>query len=626
MVKRSFRPSFLLFLLLLFVAIHCATYSKKTYSKYEQENLVRLNAVNHEGLSELTKQFLKSNDLYESYSEYPRLVIYDLDNRLTATKSRNLAYYLAELCYHSGTSLDPEDPMFSRMFASALVYSYTYLFDSNAEPSEPDPFAMEFRFALDTYNRSLAQLVRFAKRNRKLARVTDLNVHLVRGTLTMTDVKVETAWTPKSFLQVEVAWDYKVSGFSNHIRREGIGAPLILVRKYPELEPAERRKYEFVGGVGQAYPGTAFLSLEESYLENRSLELKATIHLYDPVYRNRIEFSGLDLPMESDTTTPLAYMLSAAQKKDGFLSAFDGEAGREKRGLYFVYPYRHDKIPVVFVHGLASSPFVWFPMINELLADPEINGKYQFWVYWYPTSNPIPVSGAEFRETLYDLRKVYDPKSEHAAFDKMVLVGHSMGGILAKLMVIRSRKEEWLRELKVVPAVWTAAPTDLKKQVARLFDYDPVHFVRRVIFIATPHRGSSLAEGFLGTVARLLFVLPKGVADNLGKAVRFLTMDKNQDDFVSEKYGVDSLSPQSVFMKVTAEKIPAVKFHSIIGNSRLRDLDWINDSVVSYDSSHLDGAESELLVPSEHSVQSHIPTFLEVKRILKEYGGPESKN
>ncbi|EQA46985.1 alpha/beta hydrolase family protein [Leptospira broomii serovar Hurstbridge str. 5399] len=614
----SFNSYLKLTLCLGFLLTDCATYTTKNYSKYEHENLVRLNAVNYEGLSELTVRFLKSNDLFESYREYPRVVIYDLDNRLIATKSRNLSYYLAELCYHSGSSLDPEDPMFARMFASALVYSYTYLFDSHGIP-EPDPYSLEFRFALETYNRSLEQLVRFAKRNRKLANMTDLNLPLIRGTLTMVNVKVETTWTPKSFLQVEVASDYKVTGFSNHISKYGIGAPLILVRKHPELEPAERRKYEFIAGVGQAYPGTAFLSLEESYLENRNLDLRATIHLYDPVYRDRIKFSGLDLPMESDTTTPLAYMLTIAQKNDSLWAAFDGETGRERRGLYFVYPYRSDKIPVVFVHGLASSPFIWFSMINELLSDPQIKEKYQFWVYWYPTGSPISLSGAEFRETLYDLRKVYDPKKEHKSFDRMVLVGHSMGGILSKMMVTRSRKEDWMLAAKVDSSKFVSLPDDLKKEMIRVFDYDPVPFVKRAIFIATPHKGSTLAEGFLGTVARLLFVLPKGVASNMGKVFRFLTLEKTQDSFVPETYGVDSLSPQSIFIKVTGNVKPQVKFHSIIGNSRLRDLDWINDSVVSYDSSHIDGAESELLVPSEHSVQNHIPTFLEVKRILIEH-------
>ncbi|TGL64336.1 alpha/beta hydrolase [Leptospira sarikeiensis] len=602
----------------------CGTYSTFSYSKYEQIRASRSNAISSENLSLITTRFLKSNDLYEKYKEAPRVVIYDLDNRLIALKTRDLAYYLAELCFHTGSTLDLEDPMFARMFASSLVYSYTYLFDKKATPAA-DPFSMEFRFALETYNHSLAQLVRFAKKNRKLANLTDLSLPLMRGALQMTKAEVETAWTPKNFLEVEVAYDYKNEGFSNQITKYGIGTPLILIRKHPEKEPIERRKYEFVAGVGQAYPGTALLTLEESYLENRNLTLKAVIHLYDPVHRDRIQFSGLDLPMESDTTTPLAYMLSGAEKRDGFTATFDGEVGLERKGLYLIYPYKKGKIPVVFVHGLASSPFIWFPMINELLSDPKIKDTYQFWVYWYPTGSPITLSAADFRGTLKDLRKTYDPKDEDSSFDKMLLVGHSMGGLISKLMVTRSKKEDWMKVANVPIDQYNSLASDTKEEVKRVFDFTPLHFVKRVVFIATPHRGSSLAEGILGSIARVLFVLPKSVIHNIGKAYNFLTLDSKEESIVPETYGVDGLSPNSLFIKVTGDLKPEVKFHSIIGNSKFRDLDWINDSVVSYDSSHLDGAESELLIDSDHSVQDHMPTILEIKRILLEHSGASRK-
>ncbi|WP_210410072.1 esterase/lipase family protein [Leptospira langatensis] len=598
--------------------LQCGTYSTFTYSQYDQVRATRLNAVSSKGLSLITTSFLRSNDLYDKYVEMPRVVIYDLDNRLVAEKSRDLSYYLAELCYHTGSTLDMDDPMFARMYASSLVYSYTYLFDKKAIPG-PDPFSMQFRFALETYNRSLAQLVRFAKKNRKLANLTDLSLPLMRGALTMTGAEVETTWTPKNFLEVEVAYDYKIEGFSNQINKFGIGTPLILIRKHPERESPERKKYEFVGGVGQAYPGTAFVSLEDSYLENRNLHLKAKIHLFDPVYRDRIKFAGLDLPMESDTTTPLAYMLSGAEKRDGFFAKFDGEAALDRQGLYLIYPYKKDKIPVVFVHGLASSPFIWFPMINEFLADPKIKEKYQFWVYWYPTGNPVTISAADFRDTLRDLRKTYDPKGEDVSFDKMVLVGHSMGGLLSKLMVTHTKKEDWMQAAHIPLSRYESLNHETKEDIKRVFEFKPLPFVKRVIFVATPHRGSNLAEGILGSIARILFVLPKSALSNIGKAYKFLTLNSNEDSIVPENYGVDDLVPNSLFTQVTGNLKPEVDFHSIIGNSRFRNLEWINDSVVSYDSSHLEGAKSELLVDSDHSVQDHMPTILEIKRILLEH-------
>ncbi|MCG6167113.1 esterase/lipase family protein [Leptospira sanjuanensis] len=606
--------------LLSFSLLSCATYSTSVYSQFEQEKLVNRSGVSSNKLSLLTTRYLKSNDLFEKFERDPLVVIYDLDNLLLAHKSRELSYFLSELCYLTGNEMDREDPQFAKMYASALVYAYTYLFDKKASPA-PDPFSAEFRFALLTYNRSLAQLVRYAKKNRKLASITDLSLPLIRGTLEMIGAETESAWSPQNFLQVEVAYDYRVKGFSNHISKYGIGTPLILNRKFPEDgSHTERTKYEFIAGVGQAYPATAFLSLEESYLGNRDLmNLKAKIHVYDPVFRDRIQLDGMDLPLESDTTTPLAYMLTIAQQRDDLLSVFDGETAITRKGLYLVYPYHKKKIPVVFLHGLASSPFIWFPMINELLSDPAIKEKYQFCVYWYPTAMPMVFSAADFRETLYDLRKTYDPKNENKNFDRAVLIGHSMGGLVAKLAVTESSVEEWMAAAEIPHSVFDSLNEESRKEIKKVLEFKPVPFVKRAVFIATPHRGSNLAEGIFGTIARFVFRLPKEVLKKIEYGYAFLNATHKKGELVAGVYGVDGLAPKSLFMKVTGNLKPQVKFHSIIGNSKLADLDWISDSVVPYESSHLDHPESEMLIESEHSVQNHLPTFLEVKRILKEH-------
>lgn len=178
-----------------------------------------------------------------------------------------------------------------------------------------------------------------------------------------------------------------------------------------------------------------------------------------------------------------------------------------------------------------------------------------------------------------------------------------------------------MKAANVSPDKFETLNSESKEEVRRVFDFKPLPFVKRVVFIATPHRGSSLAEGFLASIARALFVLPKGAIHNIGKAYKFLTSDSEQESILPETYGVDGLSPNSLFMKVTGALKPEVPFHSIIGNSKFRDLEWINDSVVPYDSSHIDGAESEILIDADHSVQDHMPTILEIKRILWEHSG-----
>ena len=82
------------------------------------------------------------------------------------------------------------------------------------------------------------------------------------------------------------------------------------------------------------------------------------------------------------------------------------------------------------VHGLISSPLAWIPMLNELLRDPEIQKHYQFILYMYPTGVPIPIAAASLRDSLLEARQMYDPNGRDPAFDRMVLLGHSMGGLL----------------------------------------------------------------------------------------------------------------------------------------------------------------------------------------------------
>src|SRR5262245_48341000 len=57
----------------------------------------------------------------------------------------------------------------------------------------------------------------------------------------------------------------------------------------------------------------------------------------------------------------------------------------EPTGLSLLQPYGRGKVPVVFVHGLWSSPCSWHRMIEALEADPAVKGGFQFWTFGYST-------------------------------------------------------------------------------------------------------------------------------------------------------------------------------------------------------------------------------------------------
>jgi hypothetical protein len=145
--------------------------------------------------------------------------------------------------------------------------------------------------------------------------------------------------------------------------------------------------------------------------------------------------------------------------------------------------------------------------------------------------------------------------------------------------------------------------------------------VKRVIFIATPHRGSYQALGFLGSVASWLVNLP-GRLTKMG--VDFVTLKGlliNPLSGSGMPTSIDNMNPTNPFIK-NSSSIPiadGVTAHSIIPVDSDAPLSEAGDGVVKYMSAHIDGVESEKTVRSSHSVQGNPEAILEVKRILHEH-------
>jgi hypothetical protein len=162
----------------------------------------------------------------------------------------------------------------------------------------------------------------------------------------------------------------------------------------------------------------------------------------------------------------------------------------------------------------------------------------------------------------------------------------------------------------------------------------PLPCVKRVVFISTPHRGSYQAALRMGRLASWLVTLPGDLTQ------RTLTvMTQNQDKLLIQKLeklptSVDNMNPSHFFIKTlaaipVAEGVPA---HSIIPVLGEGPFSAGNDGIVAYDSAHIEGVESELVVRFGHSVQSHPKAIEEVRRILLEHlndterGGSEGEN
>ncbi len=301
------------------------------------------------------------------------------------------------------------------------------------------------------------------------------------------------------------------------------------------------------------------------------------------------------------------------------------EHALERANLLLIRPYEPGKVPVVMVHGLISTPLAWIPMLNELLRDPVIQDKYQFLLYMYPTGVPIPIASASLRDSLVQAKQMYDPDGRDPAFDQMVLLGHSMGGLLSRTMAVSSGDQLWrLYSDRRFDDV--LGPREVLDELRKYFFFEPLPFVRRVVFLATPHRGSEYSRGVVGRVSSNLISDP----DHIHKLLYKLVKD-NPDTFDSRRFrrfptSIETLDPESPVLSALSSMQPppearSAKFHSIIGSLRPSGIDKTTDGVVPYRSAHIDGVATELVVRSDHGVQKDPEAIREVRRILREHVG-----
>jgi pimeloyl-ACP methyl ester carboxylesterase len=293
----------------------------------------------------------------------------------------------------------------------------------------------------------------------------------------------------------------------------------------------------------------------------------------------------------------------------------------EPTGISLLRPFDREKVPVVFVHGLWSNPCSWSPMIESLEADPALHGRYQFWTFGYSTGDPLPYSAMLFRGDLEQVRQKFDPAASAKSFDNMVVIGHSMGGLLTKMMVQETGQRLWQIVSDRPPEEMAGNAEDLKLFRSALF-YKPRREVRRVVFIATPHRGSQLDRGPVGQIGSRLVRLPDPLRTSYNRLIA-----RNSPNFFNERFrkglptSLDELEWESpILMRLDQLGIAAdMKAHSIIAVHHDPPKAGGSDGIVPYESAHLDGAASELLVSSGHLCQDKPAVISEVRRILLEH-------
>jgi hypothetical protein len=368
-------------------------------------------------------------------------------------------------------------------------------------------------------------------------------------------------------------------------------------------KPSDPRKY-FLPLVGLAVPVTATLDfIPTASAAGRVRD--ATLTLYDPTRWETIRVVGAQRPLAADFGAPLAYYPNPGLLL-GFMAMLRPANYEQRAGIYMLEPYDPERIPVVLIHGLTSIPQMWVPTISAIESDPELRGHYQFWVFAYPTGDPILLTALKLRESLARVYQLY-PKTKH-----MVLISHSMGGLLSQMQAVTTRRVLWDHVFQSdADRLYAKVPADHVVKRALIFEANPR--VQRIVFICVPHRGSDLATNWIGSFGIGLISLPGKL---LSGAVDMVTLEKD----VGIKHlptGINGLSPRSPVLRGLDTLPIHAPYHTIVGDRGKGDTPNSSDGVVAYWSSHLAGAQSELIVPGPHGSFALPQTVSELKRILR---------
>jgi pimeloyl-ACP methyl ester carboxylesterase len=507
-------------------------------------------------------------------------------------------------------------------YAAAAIYSYALLFPEEAR-APLDRLDPRTRITADIYNRALTSAFRRTKQG-TLELGAGREIELPFGRLTATRSPDMLEMDGMELYDLQPVAELEVWGLRNRYRWPGIGAPLAAkTRPQPGVVPVVP-----IGPVVRV-PLTAVLLIESPLEGLNTGDFSARIELFASLDTQTVEIGDRAVPLESEPTAALAASLAESKFWKRELQTFLGKAIGIKRGsaLMGIRPYRPGRIPIVFVHGTASSPARWADMVNDLLADDLFRARYAFWFFTYESGNPVAYSGSQLREALSLVVDRADPNGSDPCVGDMLVMGHSQGGLLTKLTAIESGNAFWERISNVPFDEIEFAPED-EDLLRRALFLEPLPFVSRVIFLATPHRGSYLAgPQFVRRLADYFVRLPSGLV-RLG--ARIATLPPAAAASVAlhrTPTSIDSMSPGNQFIRALAEipVSPPVTAHSIISVKDDEPLDRAGDGVVKYQSARIDGVESELIVRSPHSGMQAAPaTIEEVRRILEEHSRQSS--
>ena len=355
--------------------------------------------------------------------------------------------------------------------------------------------------AWDIYHSSLAEIISNGQKSGRL--------NLQKGLLVQTPIGMEWVpirfndfvWPADSFNELIPVGFYYDKNLRHQYTECGLGCPVVAVRKnrcHSSLANTYFLKQTPFAATAILFPNIQpWLDTTQKIQSGESNEIGLV--LYDPLKVLSVRYGTTSYRLAADITAPLG-ILGQQTNWNPVEEYTRPETDPSLAGLRMLEPYQPGKIPILFVHGLFSDPQTYLEMANQIRAQADLKEKYQIWVYRYPTGGNFFLSAAQLRNQLASLVAECSVQDKDNCLQRMVIIGHSLGGLVAKLQVTTSGTALW-NSVARAPLDQVIATPEERHRLAEQFFFEPSPYIKTAVFIATSNEGSPWANRPVGKVA-----------------------------------------------------------------------------------------------------------------------------
>ena len=351
------------------------------------------------------------------------------------------------------------------------------------------------------------------------------------------------------------------------------------------------------------------VTLQEFQIDQKQLLIKLKGHyLTAPT---QIKVAGRQVALSYDPASATLLLLRDARiDQSAFSALLDGNQPGYDYGIFSPGPIRSDRRPILMIHGLNSSPMIWLKLSHAIYKDPILSAHYQVWHAFYPSGAPPFFNAMRLR---HDVDKMRSQLQQHVGLSTqtpMVLIGHSMGGIIAKTFIINSGMALWDETFLFRPEAWPGNDKDLQRY-RDVFLFNARQDVDSVFFLDTPHHGAEIAEAWYSRLASQFITIPEMFARlnrKLFQRIPIQTVTPQMQPYLADggPNSVQVLSPQHPLLRKIATLPYQRPVYSIVGSDDKpycydeKACAQLSDSVVPFFSAHEPRAEAQIIVPSLH--------------------------